>query len=261
MVLLQIPSKCRKFAELGFSESPACTDFTVFSSALKAKFDKNCRLRRVFRPKGCFRGTERLKLFMKRLAYTRLFTLLLGIALLSASTVSCVKKGEEDPILSFRSRTARLMGNWDVKSIQISPLVDLTEYWVPGVSESCQMEFANHHLLKEHTLDFSNDGSVRVRIMAFENIFLSDSCFYEDVETNIDQLEKWAFNEDETKLLVSNDNGADLTRDEYVITRLSNEEMILTFDVVLNFILDADGGILQFDAPQTYQASMKLEKI
>ena len=191
----------------------------------------------------------------------RYFICLAALGMLAVSSVSCVKKGEEDPIISFRSRTSRLMGQWDVQQIKISEFVDLMDYAVPGESKNCQKEFVNTTSIDDMLLNFRENGEVDVMRKSEARLFNQDSCAYQAFTSDLDQLEAWSFNEDETKLLISNDNGQNLTHQEYEIVGLSNNEMTLSFDVVLNLLLDADGNILHYDAPQVYTATMVLEKL
>ena len=44
------------------------------------------------------------------------FNLLLFIIIIVVFTMSSCKKGEDDPFISFRSRKARITGEWNLKS-------------------------------------------------------------------------------------------------------------------------------------------------
>ena len=192
--------------------------------------------------------------------FSSIALLFFSLAFLAVESTSCVKKGESDPIISLRTRTSRLTGDWAVQSIRLNERVDLMNYWVPGVSELCQMEFYNHFETDSKGFLFHENGTVNVSEKTRAQVFDQDSCVSINEELTLDQLETWSFNEDETTLIITNDAGTGTTFDEFDIVGLSNNELILSFEVVCNFELNTDGSISSYAAPKVYTATMTLEK-
>ena len=104
---------------------------------------------------------------------------------LMAGVVSC-KKYEDGPLISFRSKKARLVNNWVIDKV-----------YNKGVDVTAQYP-------KDSELDINDDQT------------------YSVVSNGVTATGKWAFSDDKTQLYMTWDNSG--MTDTLTITRLKNKE-------------------------------------
>ena len=90
------------------------------------------------------------------------------LGLVVTSLASCVKKAEDDPLLSLRSRKARLTGTWEVQQILVGDH-DLVKYQATGIAENCaDFAFTNEYDQSGFEMSFDKDGAHQSRV-TFQN--------------------------------------------------------------------------------------------
>ena len=180
--------------------------------------------------------------------------LFLSLAFVGLLTLDgCVKKSVDDPVISFRSRTNRLKGNWEVESINIQNDISLLNYEVLGKSDFCQAFYYEQFTTISQTFDFKDNGTLEQSMVELDYVFNDTLCVLEDRFNAVTINATWEFNEDETVIFVSAPGQSIL---EYQIQRLSNSELELTYETLIDF----DPVDMVPAIPSFQRATMKLTK-
>jgi len=182
--------------------------------------------------------------------------------LLSAvmTLAGCVKKGEEDPLISIRSRKARLTGNWEVQNITIAGGIDLTDYRVAGQEVLCaNFNFEDHYQLNHYTVDFEKNENARFAWDFNHLVYSPAGCDYEHLAGSVDRHGTWSFtNQKEGLDFVYEEDGKSRTQ-HFEIIGLSNRSLLLTYEQLLPVRIE--NGEARVSAPTLYTATLSLKRI
>ena len=133
--------------------------------------------------------------------FRKFLSLLFFIVLLTTILFeSCLKKGDDDPFISLKSRESRLKGKWDVTKYLISGEDKLNNEDINSgyYSYPCGSYSKNLKTLMIIEYDFDSDGEVKINtnqtsstIYDYTNNYCTDNT--QSCTGNITQSWKWAF--------------------------------------------------------------------
>jgi hypothetical protein len=113
---------------------------------------------------------------------------------------------EEGPTISFRSKKARVVNNWEIVKILKN-----------GVEQETSTETDDGHIYETIIWwDFNNDGTSKIT-----ERFLKDGTLFAES----DEDSTWEFNDDKTEIIIKKDENGDKTT--YTILKLFEKEMWL----------------------------------
>lgn len=173
---------------------------------------------------------------------------------------SCTKKGEDDPFMSFRSRKARLAGEWVLSSVDMT---SVNSYG--GSSYSSQTSYNGT------VMTYSSDGYSSTSVYSEDLTIEKDGTYsmstiddgdastedgnwmWIDKNKNQDLKNKEAVLFARTSSFSSNGSstysGKSNFSDAVVIQRLSNKELVILFDYSS---IDSDGDTYSSSGTMTY---------
>lgn len=167
------------------------------------------------------------------------------VLLVIVTTFSCFRKGEEDPLVSLRTRTNRLTGTWELKS-GIETLDYTTNgsttttdiIYEPGIKKFTLsgQQFENSY---SYNITFDKKSNVsRTIVDKFDEIIDIGSWMFlqKNKEQELRNKESILFSitQNETNGITTVNSGLFLS-ELYLINRLTNKELILKGETTKNF--------------------------
>lgn len=146
---------------------------------------------------------------------------------------SCMKKGEEDPFFSLRSRKARLTGEWEVTKYYVDG-EDILNYSSTnqGIDYYCGAYTKTTNETLNITYEFEEDGDFDMTVSDIYSYSYdyNTGSYCNDVTNNSSDSEllsgEWEFEDKKSKLELKYKTGY-LTIQEFDIIGLSNKKLIL----------------------------------
>ena len=183
-------------------------------------------------------------------------TVLLGLVIVSLA--SCVKKAEDDPLISLRSRKARLTGTWEVQQILVGDH-DLLSYQATGVAEYCgDFAFVNEYVQTGFEMSFDKDGDHRSTVNFQNTIYDEGRCQYDTESGTTDLSGSWEFQDSKTVIGLDYNTPQGTIRQEAEIVRLSQKELVFKLQLILPLEV---GTSIQTSGPSLFQAQFTLRKV
>ncbi len=191
--------------------------------------------------------------------YKLVIVILLGLMIFSPGC----KKGEDDPFLSFRTRTNRLTGEWKLKEAEIrvqessSTKVISTNYSYSGttmnvkVSESNLNSYVGAYRYSEE-ITFEKDGTYRQTVKSSTDVYSTKGdWFWTNKNKNLELEKKEALiltvTEDSEGAAYS--GKSNYPQSIWVFKRLSNKEIIIELNntqTLLDGTINSTIGTLKF---------------